>query len=174
MLRIVGPIAANQSCISRRICRLWRFSAKLHLLMAPRGFCLWTQVSVAELLCEGLAVSAAAEVELEPLGEDLEALQHFDLDMVQQSASTANPLSTCLTSLSMTIERPQSTGQQCQGCFCGSNNGALAHTVFCWGVVNVSIDLVAFPCFSMIPCWFQRESSGCNFTWALDLGWLHI
>ena len=75
-------------------------------------------------------MSAAAEVELEPLGEDLEALQHFDVDMVQQSASTANPLSTWLTALSVTIERPQSTGQQCQGCFCGSNNGALAHTQY--------------------------------------------
>eukprot|EP00434_Breviolum_minutum_P031718 symbB.v1.2.028051.t1/scaffold2932.1/size66953/1 len=32
-----------------------------------------SSVSVAELLCEGLAVSAAAEVELEPLGEDLDA-----------------------------------------------------------------------------------------------------
>ena len=55
-------------------------------------------------------MSAAAEVELEPLGEDLEALQHFDVDMLQQRASTANPLSTWLTSLSVTIERPQSTG----------------------------------------------------------------
>ena len=34
---------------------------------APRA-----EVSVAELLCEGLAASAAAEVELEPLGEALE------------------------------------------------------------------------------------------------------
>ncbi|CAL1157312.1 unnamed protein product [Cladocopium goreaui] len=32
-----------------------------------------SQVSVAELLCEGLAASAAAEVELEPLGEALDA-----------------------------------------------------------------------------------------------------
>ena len=31
-----------------------------------------SEVSVAELLCEGLAASAAAEVELEPLGEALE------------------------------------------------------------------------------------------------------
>ena len=34
---------------------------------APRA-----EVSVAELLCEGLAASAAAGVELEPLGEALE------------------------------------------------------------------------------------------------------
>ena len=31
-----------------------------------------SEVSAAELLCEGLAASAAAEVELEPLGEALE------------------------------------------------------------------------------------------------------
>lgn len=32
---------------------------------------------MAELLCEGLAASAAAEVELDPLSEDLEPLKKF-------------------------------------------------------------------------------------------------